>query len=95
MHIEETPGRNFKRLKVISGDSDEKEALLQDAKENLTENINLVVKLSEEILGFVENEKDIERKITNVIQRIDNIYCVQGDYGTTIELLKKRFGDEK
>ena len=53
MHIEKTPGRNFKRLKLISGDSDEKEALLQDAKENLTENINLVVKLSEEILGFV------------------------------------------
>jgi len=67
-------------LKLISGDSDEKEALLQDSKENFTETINLVLKLSEEILGFVEKEKDIKRKITNVIKRIDNIYCVQGDY---------------
>lgn len=67
---------------VITGDSDEKEALLQDLKENLTETMNLVAKLSEEIPGFVKKEKGIESEITDGnkfqreirkgIQRIDD-----------------------
>jgi len=83
MHIEDTPERKPQMIEtVITGDSDEKEALLQDLKENLTETMNLVAKLSEDILGFVKKEKDIESEITDGnkfqreirkgIQRIDD-----------------------
>lgn len=50
---------------VIAGESKDKESLLWDLKDNLTETMKIVMKLNEEILVLLEKEKDIEHEIAD------------------------------
>jgi len=50
---------------VIAGESENKITLLQDTKENLAETMKILGTLTEEILGLLEKEKDIEPEIAD------------------------------
>ena len=50
---------------VVAGESENKITLLQDPKENLAETMKILGTLTEEILGLVEKEKDIEHEIVD------------------------------
>ena len=50
---------------VIAVESENKITLLQDIKENLAETMKILGTLTEEILGLLEKEKDIEHEIAD------------------------------
>ncbi|XP_078384164.1 uncharacterized protein LOC144666642 [Oculina patagonica] len=50
---------------IIAGESEEKESLLRDLKDNLTETMKIIAKLNEEILVLLEKQKDIEQEIAD------------------------------
>ena len=79
---------------IIAGESEEKESLLRDLKDNLTETMKIIVKLNEEILVLLEKQKDIEQEIADAnnfrkdvrkgIQKID------GFLRTRVEVLASK-----
>ena len=77
--------------RIIAGESEEKESLLRDLKDNLTETMKIIAKLNEEILVLLEKQKDIEQEIADAnnfrkdvrkgIQKIDGfLQTTSGDF---------------
>ena len=50
---------------IIAEESENEITLLQDTKENLAETMKILGTLTEEILGLLEKEKDIEHEIAD------------------------------